>query len=93
MSIPKYLTTRVNCDKIGAEVTKMLAGTMTKYYSVKEAAEVLGVSYRKVYRWIQNELIYALPKDPFIDQGSEFLIPESEIERIQKLREGKARGK
>ena len=57
-------------------------------YSIKEAAAELRVSYRTVYNWVKERKIVAYPKDPFVESGSEYMIPESEIARVERLRRG-----
>jgi excisionase family DNA binding protein len=65
----------------------MLAETMTKMYTIKEAADRLNVSYRTVYSWVRDGHITALTKNPFADR-SEYMIPEAEIERVERMQRG-----
>ena len=65
----------------------MLAETMTKMFTIKEAAERLNVSYRTVYDWVRDKHITAFTKNPFTKR-SEYLIPEHEIERVERLQRG-----
>ena len=65
----------------------MLAEAMTNEMTIKEAAARLGVSTRTVWNWIkQGHLPGAFKRNPFASRRSEWLIPESDIERVERIR-------
>lgn len=53
---------------------------MEKQYTIIQAAEVLGISVRTVREWVKTKKVIAKK----YEGGRIWLIPESEIEIIQK---------
>jgi len=64
---------------------KLLVDT-TEVYSAAEAADLIGIGYATLYRWIKgNKLIP-------IKLAGRTLIPKSEVERLQKTRAPTSQG-
>lgn len=58
---------------------------MNKQLTIKEAAEILGVSHDTVTRWVKTGKVKGTKKGPFPGRTSPILIPDSEIKRVKKL--------
>ena len=58
-----------------------------KEYKIQEVADILGVSYWTVKRWIYKDILKARrPKRPsgLCDKNAPYLIPGAEISRMRK---------
>ena len=54
----------------------------SKYISIKEFADIFGISTRTVHNWINEGLINIIQ----IKKGGIIFIPKSEIRKIRKVR-------
>lgn len=53
--------------------------------TIKQAAEVLGVSHDTVTRWVKLGKVKGFRKSPFPGRTTPILIPAEELERLKKL--------
>lgn len=61
--------------------------TKTDLMTVPMFAQAVGVSRNTVTRWVQSGKVKGFKKDPFDGRTSPVFIPQSELERVLKLKE------
>lgn len=59
--------------------------TMKNDVTIKQAAEVLGVSHDTITRWVKLGKVKGSRKGPFPGRTSPILISAEELERVKKL--------
>jgi excisionase family DNA binding protein len=63
---------------------------MADKYTIREVAELLGVSHDTVTRWVKSGKVEGVRRGPFPGKTTPILISASEVKRVQKLIEAPA---
>jgi excisionase family DNA binding protein len=63
---------------------------MKKKYTVKEVAEILGVSHDAVTKWVKSGKVVGNKDGILPGRTSPILIPAEEVARLKKAKQGKA---
>lgn len=66
---------------------------MAKLFTIKQVAGVLGKSHDTVNRWILQGKVKAERASVVVGRTTAWMIPASELERLQKKKGGKKRKK